>query len=387
MKRQITLISLGNFPPVVGGIAHYLYSFAKYVPPDQLQVITTPAPGWQQFDQKQPFKVRRLNLPEKWYPYYRQAKYLSPWYLRELLTVDPPGMILCGLAHYSLMLPARIIQKFRGMPYGVFAHGHDLLRAQTRPYRPLLNALLRNAKIVFTNSTTTAKIAQDLSVRAERIFVINPVVDATKLTRSDIDAEDVRRKYGLPKKKCILTVGSLDERKGQDTVLKALPTILEQIPEAHYLIVGSGRSEQYLRSLVNDLGLSDSVTFAGRVADEELGAYYEASDVFVMISREIPANGNIEGFGIVYLEANLFGKPVVAGRSGGVEDAVIHGETGLLVDPHSSAEVSRAILDLLNNPEQAKHLGETGRYRVLRNFSGDVLTGKVMDKLSSLGMV
>jgi len=189
----------------------------------------------------------------------------------------------------------------------------------------------------------------------------------------------------LGNKKCIVTIGRLVERKGHDIVLKAMTQILQQIPDLHYLIVGSGPNEISLKKQVSNMGLEKYVTFTGRVPDDEIGAYYELCDIFVMISREIPEKGDLEGFGIVYLEANYFGKPVVAGRSGGVEDAVVHNKTGLLVDPTKSDEVANAIITLLSNSNFAKTLGNTGKTRVINEFSRRKISQKDSFYISSLG--
>jgi phosphatidylinositol alpha-1,6-mannosyltransferase len=245
----------------------------------------------------------------------------------------------------------------------------------------LFSALLRAAQVVFAISQGTANTALGLGVKPERIRVIHPAVNPAQLA-SKIPPEMVRQRYGLQGKKCILTVGRLVERKGFDTVIRALPAILEVIPEAHYLIVGGGPAEAGLKALVADLGLETYVTFAGPKSHDEVADYYLASDLFVMISREIPGKGDVEGFGIVYLEANLLGRPVVAGRSGGVADAVVHEETGLLVDPRDPAGVAAAVVRVLSDSDLAQRLGENGRSRVLSDFSGAAAAQKVLVALS-----
>jgi phosphatidylinositol alpha-1,6-mannosyltransferase len=244
----------------------------------------------------------------------------------------------------------------------------------------LFNALLRAAQVVFAISQGTANTAVDLGVTPERIRVIHPAVNPA-LATSKTPPKTVRQRHGLQGKKCILTVGRLVERKGFDTVIRALPAILEVVPEAHYLIVGRGPVESGLKHLAADLGLEQHITFVGYVPDNELAAYYQTSDLFVMISREIPGKGDVEGFGIVYLEANLLGKPVVAGRSGGVADAVMDEETGLLVNPCDLGEVSAAVTRLLSDPALAHRMGETGRARVLSDFTGATAARRVLNAL------
>lgn len=384
MPERLIFI-VGDFPPMTGGIARYLFQIVRHLPPSQVRVIGLPTPGSRQFDLRQPFSIQRLGLPQNWGPTSRQFKFLGPFYLQALLQGPRPDFILCGAAHHSLMLPAWLMYRLRGIPFAVFTHGLDIRRPQTRRNRELFNALLRAALIVFSNSRATADMAQRIGAGAEKIQVVWPSIEPGELT-SAIPPEALRRKYGLEGKKCILTVGRLVERKGFDMVIRALPLVCEAVPAAHYLIAGTGPTEGELKALVSELGLSDRVTFAGYVPDDELAAYYRLSDVFAMVSREIPEKGDLEGFGIVYLEANLFAKPVVAGRSGGVSDAVVHEVTGLLVEPANPADIAVAITRLLKDPSLAGRLGENGKQRVLREFSGRVMADRVDERISPKGI-
>jgi phosphatidyl-myo-inositol dimannoside synthase len=172
----------------------------------------------------------------------------------------------------------------------------------------------------------------------------------------------------------VLTVGRLVERKGHDTMLRALPRVIRQVPNVVYLIVGSGPYESRLRSLARELELEDNVVFCGHVPDDELVAYYHACDVFAMISRELP--GDTEGFGIVFMEAAACAKPTVGGRSGGVPDAIVDGETGFLVAPTAPEQVADAIVRIGRDRSLARRLGEMGRVRVYDSFRyGDIAAG------------
>ena len=380
MKSVPIVLATSNFPPLSGGISRYLFQIMRFLPSDLVRVIALPTPGWQDFDEKQDFSIRRLRLPPNWSLSNDTNKYLAPFYFKELLRERDAEIVLCGQAYHSLILPSWLIQKLTGKPYGIFTYGLDLLRPQTRRYKWFFNKLLQSANIVFADSHAAASIGQNLGVKQHQIHVVHPTIESKEL-HSRITANEIRLRHGLDGKKCILSVGRLVERKGFDTVIRALPMILHEVPIAHYLIVGSGPLEDHLKSMVEELGLEEHVTFVGYVSDEELAAYYMASDVFAMISREIPDEGDLEGFGIVYLEANLLGKPVVAGRSGGVVDAVLHEQTGLLVNPICIEEIAQGIIRMLINPELAKMLGENGRERVLSEFNGRVAAKKVLDVL------
>jgi phosphatidylinositol alpha-1,6-mannosyltransferase len=174
------------------------------------------------------------------------------------------------------------------------------------------------------------------------------------------------------------------ERKGQDKVIEALPLIKREIPDIRYVICGRGNDEARLRRIAAEKGVAGEVVFAGFVPNEERGAFYDACDVYVMPSREIPEKGDIEGFGMTYLEANSFGKPVIGGMSGGVSEAVIDGVTGLLVDPCDVEAIAGACIRLLRDPVLAGRLGRQGRDRVVREFNWDVICGELADMLGGI---
>ena len=166
-------------------------------------------------------------------------------------------------------------------------------------------------------------------------------------------------RHKLQGKQVILTVGRIVPRKGLDAVIRALPNILRQAPATHYLIVGEGHYRPVLERIVEQLGMRDHVTFAGRVAEEELADYYRTCDVFAMPNREMP-DGDTEGFGLVFLEANACRKPVVGGRAGGAVEAVRDGENGLLVDGWSVDEIAEALLRLLTDSVLSERISTRG---------------------------
>jgi phosphatidylinositol alpha-1,6-mannosyltransferase len=186
-----------------------------------------------------------------------------------------------------------------------------------------------------------------------------------------VAVQRIRQKHHLGAAPVLLTVGRLQRRKGQDMVIHALPQILQSLPQVKYVIVGTGEELTSLTTLAQELGVQDSVVFAGIVPDQELAAYYAACDVFIMPNRQI--GSDIEGFGMVYLEASAAGKPVVGGKSGGTDDAILSDVTGLRVDGNSSVEIANAIIDLLSTPDKAKAMGMHGRQRVEREFTWDTV--------------
>jgi len=365
----------------MGGIANYIFELVRHLPARRLRVIALPSLGAEQFDSKQQFTIDRIGMPIAASASSPLFKFLAPIYFFYLLKSNENDILLCDCAHHSLMLPVWCLSKIRRVTFGVFSHGTDLLRHQGKFYTKVYNKLLRSANYLFSNSQKTAEILLCLGVAKKKIRIIHPPVNTSKL-RTRVCKRHILNCYNLHGKRIILTVGRLIERKGIDRVIAALPLVLKAVPNAHYMVVGIGPYEEHLRSMVNDLGLQSSVTFAGFVEDDQLGAYYGVSDLFVMVSREFNGNRDIEGFGIVFLEANWFGIPVVAGKGGGTADAVIHGITGLHVNPNSTEEVAGSIIQLLKNDRLATQLGQIGKERVVREFSGSVAARKVLAAIS-----
>ena len=222
-----------------------------------------------------------------------------------------------------------------------------------------LNAPLPNAPLIFLKPST--------AVIGTEANIIYPCPSASCQNINQERIEELRQKYNLQNKKVLLTVGRLVERKGHDKVIEALPNILRQVPSVVYLIVGNGENYKKLKQLVEKNSLQDRVLFFTDVLDSELPYFYCLADVFIMPSRRLD-DGDIEGFGIVYLEANCYAKPAIAGRSGGAVEAVEHNVTGLLVDPMSVNEIAQAVISLFRNEKRAQELGERGRNRVNLRF-------------------
>jgi phosphatidylinositol alpha-1,6-mannosyltransferase len=158
-------------------------------------------------------------------------------------------------------------------------------------------------------------------------------------------------------------------RKGHDMVIRVLPRVLQKVPNVTFLIAGDGPYRGQLEQVAAAVGVQDRVIFANKISDQDLPDVYALSDVFVMPSRAQLEKCDVEGFGLVFLEANACGKPVIGGRSGGIPDAIVDGETGLLVNPHDLEDIASALIRLLSDHELADRLGEQGRLRVVNKFN------------------
>lgn len=360
------LITLA-FPPDVGGMQNYAYQRCLHAGSDSLVVLAPQTARWRAFDLRQPVRIHRWNpVLERAPGIKRLSQFAFPLlYALKLHRREHFEVIECWQP-----LPFGLIgltfKMLYGVPYIVWSHGNDLSRPQRYPFaRFFLSWVLRNACLVIANSQSTKQDLLALRTPPEKIRVLNPPVDTTRF-RPDLDPSPVIRRQGLENRRVILTVARLVQVKGIDTVIRALPRVLEVIPNAVYVIVGDGPLRAELERLAEVQGVRDHVMFAGLIdySSDDLPRYYQACDVFVMVSRPLPNGREIERFGIAYLEAGACGKPVIGSRNGGAPEAIEDGVTGLLVNPEDPDELAQAIIQILLDPELARRLGENGRARV-----------------------
>jgi phosphatidylinositol alpha-1,6-mannosyltransferase len=193
---------------------------------------------------------------------------------------------------------------------------------------------------------------------------------------SPVDASKLREELGFTHKKVIVSVGRLVHRKGQDVLIEAMPAIIKEVPQAHILMIGEGPYRSYLENRAKALGLQGKVTFIGRVQYADLPRYICAGDLFVMPSRSRLAGLEVEGLGIVYLEASACGLPVIAGNSGGAPDAVLEGETGLVVEGTRKTDVAAAVVELLLDPDRSKAMGICGRQWIIQEWRWEIWSAR-----------
>lgn len=367
-KRNILLVA-GVFPPGVGGMQNYYYNLCRHSR-HRVTVLASSYEKDAEFDAGQSFRIiRKPFLTDEKVSLIHTLR-LIPQVMRlikrEKIDVTVYGYILYGLIGLMLRLS-------RGQAYAVSVHGMDVLKL-TRFFllRRLVKSILKHASVVLVNSEFTKRLMMDLGVEEGQIEVVYPgVEDIYEKAEKD---RGLQLRHGLEGKFVLMTLGRLVQRKGFDMVIKAMPAIKRTVPEAVYLIVGSGPEREPLEKLARDLGVADSVIFAGRAADDEMVKYYNLCDLFIMPSRMLQAEGDVEGFGIVYMEASRCGKPVIGGHSGGVVEAVLDGETGLLVDPNSTESISQAVIRICKDKELARLLAEKGYWRAKTQFHYRAIT-------------
>ena len=279
------------------------------------------------------------------------------------------------LANVLRALRAKVVITFHGGEIRRYTKASPV----STVHRKLLLRSCASSDLILANSTYTANLLQRHGVDRSKLCITGCGADWARFN-SPPDVAKARKDLGLSGKKVILTLGHLAERKGFDMVLKCLPTIRQKHSDVLYVIAGVGPMEPRLRAMVDELGLRDCVHFAGAVTDHEAVQYMSACDVFAMPNRET-RDGSVEGFGIVFLEANACGKPVIAGRSGGAPDAVVDGVTGFLVDPYDFEQVGQAITKLLDDSSLAARLGQQGRQRVEREYKWETVADKAVARM------
>ncbi|MFE9447774.1 glycosyltransferase family 4 protein [Streptomyces sp. NPDC006739] len=373
-----TLIVTNDFPPRPGGIQAFLHNMALRLDPDRLVVYASTwkrgregAEATAAFDAEQPFTVVRdrttMLLPTP------QATRRAAGLLREH---GCASVWFGAAAPLGLMAPALRAAGARRLV--ATTHGHEAGWAQLPAARGLLRRIGESTDtITYLGEYTRSRIAGALTpAAAGRMAQLPPGVDE-KVFHPGSGGEEVRARLGLSERPVVVCVSRLVPRKGQDTLIRAMPRILAAEPDAVLLIVGGGPYERGLRRLARETGVAASVRFTGSVPWSELPAHYGAGDVFAMPCRTRRGGLDVEGLGIVYLEASATGLPVVAGDSGGAPDAVLDGETGWVVRGGSPDEAADRIVVLLGDAELRRRMGERGREWVERKWRWDLLAEKL----------
>lgn len=376
-----TLLLALDFPPMGGGIARLHGEMAKRYPARELLVSTPQDPDAPDFDAELGNgMVDRLPVSR---PRTRSLPGLLLWSRRAASLTRKNGVqyVHCGNVKPA-GYPARWVFERCRVPYGVYLHGGDLLSEQhkirhSRFKRRSARAILGGAAVLMANSSWTRDLARhvlgELGIDGEggRLRVVHLGTDPDRF-RPGIDPAEVRGRLELPDQgtRWLLTVARLDPHKGVDTVIAALPAIVERFSEVYYAVVGSGADRERLERLAHKGGVADRVRFLGGVSERDLPAVYNLASVYVGVSR-ISERIGVEGFGISLVEASACGLPVVAGNSGGIPDAVRDGETGYLVPPEDPAALADAICRLLGDPEGARRVGAAGRRAVETYYNWD----------------
>jgi phosphatidyl-myo-inositol dimannoside synthase len=363
------LIVSNDFPPRRGGIQSFVHALACRMPAGSVVVY---APRWEgaaEFDAKQPFPVFRhptsLMLPVP--SVARRAA-------RILREHNCDTVVFGAAAPLGLLAPS--LRRAGARRLVAITHGHEAGWAVLPGARSLLRRIGDQTDVVtFLGEYFRVRLARALSpAAAARMVRLAPGVD-TGAFRPGTGGDEIRERHGLGRRPVVVCVSRLVRRKGQDTLIRAWPQVLAAAADntPALLIVGDGPYRSDLERLVQQTGVAGSVIFSGPVPAGDLPAYYRAGDVFAMPCRTRRGGLDVEGLGIVYLEASASGLPVVGGDSGGAPDAILDGETGYVVPGRDVAAVARRISELLADPSGAAALGEKGVAWVDREWRWDLV--------------
>jgi len=371
-----TLLFTLEYPPQIGGVANYYGNLVKYWQDDIFvltnKVIKPTIDG---------LTAKRVNLLK---PHW----IFSLWYLWREIRKYKINTVLVGHI-LPLGTVTWLLHKIIKFNYVVFLHGMDFSFAmKSRRKRWLAQRILENSKKIICVNGYVAKLIKDNFDKDifAKAAVVNPGINKqvtsnkSQVTSNKSQVTSLKEKYNLKDKKILLQVGRLVKRKGHDKVIEALPETLKECPNLVYVIIGNGSELSNYKLQITSAKLEKSVILIIDANDEELATWYELCDIFIMPSRNM--NGDFEGFGIVYLEANLHGKPVIAGDSGGVRDAVEDNVNGLLVNPEYVDEIAQAIIRLYKDESLAKKLGEQGKDRAIREFDWEKKVASIKKRIT-----
>ncbi|MGH3918836.1 MAG: glycosyltransferase family 4 protein [Pseudonocardiaceae bacterium] len=370
---RILLVS-NDFPPRAGGIQAYLHELTMALPAGEVAVYAPDWPGADAFDAQQPFPVVRhpgtLMLPTP--PVLRRAAGL----LRELRYET---VWFGAAAPLALLGPA--LRRAGVRRVVASSHGHEVGWSMLPAGRMALRRIGTDADVVTAVSQYTRRRVASAFGPQAALELLPPGVDCAAFHPDPVARAEIRRRHRLGEAPVVLCVSRLVARKGQDTLVKALPAIRRQVPGATLLLVGGGPRRAELHRLAESCGVADAVVCTGPVPWSELPAHYAAGDVFAMPCRTRGRGLDVEGFGLVYLEAAATGLPVVAGDAGGARETVRAGDTGDLVNGRDVAAVARTVATLLADPERAAAMGRRGRRWMLQEWSWACRAQRLSDLL------
>ena len=361
MPAKTILIPAYDFKPLLGGVANYGHELAvQFSKRARVHVLSRELPGMEEFDRNLPYRITRIRTPESGllsFPLFART-------LRKLIRQEPPDAIFCPM-WFPDGAACRWALGKRPIPYFVAAHGTEVFdnfigiknSVRTLLVRRLEAKVFDGARKIFPVSRYTRKaVLEHAPGNENKVIAVHNGVNLEGFRRTAVSA-DSRAKYKQPGAEVLLTVTRLHPYKGVDRMLQSLPEILRSVPDVKYLVVGVGPDRARLEAMTAQLRLEGQVRFLGRLPFAEIVELYSLADLFVLLSREeLP---DVEGFGLVFLEAAACGLPSVGGRSGGIPEAVDEGKSGWLVNPSNTGEIASTIIDLLqSHPEKLERASE-----------------------------
>lgn len=356
-----TLLVTNDFPPRPGGIQSYLENLLAFLPPDDVIVYAPKWKGCEAYDAAAPYRIVRhrtsLMLPTP--AVARRAA--------KLVRENNIHTVWFGAAAPLAML-APAMRAAGAQNIVASTHGHEVGWSMLPGARQVLRFIGNNTDVITYVSYYTRRRFSAAFGRNAALEYVSCGVDVDRFAPDQHAREILRERYGLGDAPTVLCLSRLVPRKGQDVLIEAWPQVLEAVPSARLVIVGGGPYAEALHSLAKQYEVTDSVTFTGTVPADELPMHHAMADVFAMPTRTRGGGLDVEGLGIVFLEASASGVPVVAGDSGGAPETVKENLTGTVVNGRKHGEVVEAIVDILTHPKLAAAMGENGREWAIENW-------------------
>jgi phosphatidylinositol alpha-1,6-mannosyltransferase len=372
------LLVTNDFPPRPGGIQAYLEALTTHLADMGEHTLTVYAPQWkrvEQYDSSAPFEIVRhpgtLMLPAP----DVDAR------MRRLIADRDVDTVWFGAAA-PLALLARRARRAGARRVVASTHGHEVGWSMLPVARSALRRIGEESDVVtYISRYTRSRFASAFGPRAA-LEHLSPGVDVERFRPDRAARAEMRARHGLGERPVIVCVSRLVPRKGQDMLIRALPAIRSRVDGAALVIVGGGPYLAQLRGLAGNAGVADHVIFTEGVAPDQLPAYHAMADVFAMPCRTRGAGLDVEGLGIVYLEASASGVPVVAGRSGGAPESVQEGRTGFVVDGQSTDQITEAVGRILEDPDLAARMGAAGRRWAVERWRWQIHTARLAAMLT-----
>jgi phosphatidylinositol alpha-1,6-mannosyltransferase len=367
--KKILLVT-NDFGPRTGGIETFVIGLLERITGHEVTVFTSQQGETSEYDQRwlDKFGVRVIRDRSKiLLPSWRVTRAV-----KKVVASHNIEIVVFGAAA-PLALMSSALRKSGVKKIIALTHGHEVWWAKIFPFNLAIKRIGKGVDhLTYLGEFTRQAISKALTDKSAKEMVkIAPGIDTAHFIPQP-DGMQKRKELGLQDKKIIISVGRLVHRKGQDKLIEAMPDVLRKIPNAHLLIVGEGPYKNHLEKLVTKLSLKENITFAGRIMYDRLPSYLSAADLFAMPSRSRFFGLEVEGLGIVYLEASACGIPVLAGNSGGAPDAVLEGVTGFCVDGTNVAEIASAVIEICSDAERASHMGAAGRNWIVDQWRWDI---------------
>ncbi|MFT2090400.1 glycosyltransferase family 4 protein [Paraglaciecola sp. 2405UD69-4] len=369
------------FPPMHGGSGRWFWEVYSRLNPVNYVVLAGVTPGQREFDANAKITIERIKFKyTKWSDWgllslsgiiFYINLFMDTWKIIKKHDIE---VIHCGRCIPEGFV-AYLIKLILKTPYYCYIHGEDVENAATsRSFSWIVRRVLKNSDLLICNSENSKRVLRaHWDVNSDNIKVITPGVD-TNLFKPASRNPELRTKFGWNDRPVLLTVSRLEPRKGHETLVKSLVALKQEVPDILYAIIGGGPQKEAIEKLVAELKLKDHVMFMSELSDQQMIECYQQSDIFILPNRDI--GRNIEGFGIVMLEAQACGIPVIGGNSGGTPETLIEGETGYIVDCTTPDALSPKIQSMLSDPNTIEKMGSNARSHAL-HYDWDILSQKL----------